>query len=173
MTLGLCLTVSGLVSCAPTYTSRMVVLAEGNSPAATTSQAPGSDEFSALEQSVHQQVNQYRQSQNLQPLTVDPRVSEQARSHSQQMASGNVPFSHQGFEQRIQKISSVIPYLRGAENVAFNKGYSEPGEQAVDGWLKSPGHLKNIEGSYNLTGVGIVKNAKGEYYFTQIFILSR
>ncbi|MEB3337507.1 MAG: hypothetical protein VKJ46_08605 [Leptolyngbyaceae bacterium] len=39
--------------------------------------------------------------------------------------------------------------------------------------MKSPGHLKNIKGQYNLTGIGIAKDSQGKYYFTQIFILRR
>ena len=124
----------------------------------------------SLEQSVHQQINQYRAEHGLPPLTLDPRISEQARLHSRAMANGKVSFGHGGFKQRIDAINRVIPYRSAAENVAFNKGYSNPGQQAVEGWIKSPGHRINIEGQYNLTGIGIVKNAKGEYYFTQIFI---
>ncbi len=89
------------------------------------------------------------------------------------MASGKVPFSHQGFEQRVSIIRRQIPYQAAAENVAFNQGYSNPAEQAVEGWIKSDGHRVNIEGQYNLTGIGIVKNAKNEYYFTQLFINRR
>jgi uncharacterized protein YkwD len=44
-------------------------------------------------------------------------------------------------------------------------------EKAIDGWLNSPSHRQNIEGSYDATGIGIVRTAQGEYYFTQIFIL--
>lgn len=124
----------------------------------------------SLEQSVHQQINQYRAEHGLPPLTLDPRISEQARLHSRAMANGKVSFGHGGFKQRIDAINRVIPYRSAAENVAFNKGYSNPGQQAVEGWIKSPGHRINIEGQYNLTGIGIVKNPKGEYYFTQIFI---
>lgn len=123
-----------------------------------------------LEKSVHKQINQYRAERNLPPLTLDGRISEQARLHSRAMANGKVPFGHGGFDARIAAINRVIPYRSAAENVAFNKGYSNPAQQAVEGWIKSPGHRINIEGQYSLTGIGIVKNAKGEYYFTQIFI---
>ena len=43
-----------------------------------------------LEQSINAQVNQYRQSRNLPPLTLDSRISEQARAHSQAMANSGV-----------------------------------------------------------------------------------
>ena len=134
-------------------------------------QAPTS--LQALEQNVLTQINQYRASRKLPPLTLDARISEQARGHSQAMASGRVPFSHDGFQQRIATIARTIPYSRAAENVAYNQGYSDPVGQAVQGWLQSTGHRQNIEGSFDLTGIGIAQNAKGEYYFTQIFIRRR
>lgn len=140
--------------------------------AAPAPKTSNSSSFTALEQSIHEQVNQYRQSQNLPPLKLDARISKEARAHSQAMASGKVPFSHEGFEQRVKAVGKSIPYLAAAENVAFNQGYSSPGEQAVEGWIKSPGHQKNMVGNYDLTGIGVAKNAKGEYYFTHVFIKS-
>ncbi len=128
---------------------------------------------SAMEKSIHQQINQYRQARKLPPLTLDARISEQAKIHSQNMASGKVPFSHQGFDERVSAIRRQLSYRAAAENVAFNQGYSNPSKQAVDGWIKSNGHRVNIEGQYNLTGVGVVKNAKNGYYFTQLFINRR
>jgi uncharacterized protein YkwD len=59
---------------------------------------------------------------------------------------------------------------RTAENVAFDQGHPDPPAAAVRGWLASCGHRENIEGPYELTGVGVVSNAKGEVYFTQIFV---
>lgn len=126
-----------------------------------------------LEQSVLRQINQYRADRKLPPLQLDARISTQALTHSQAMANGQVPFSHNGFEQRIQTIGKSLPYRSAAENVAYNMGYQDPATQAVKGWLKSPGHLKNIQGQFNLTGIAVARNAKGEYYFTQIFIRSR
>ncbi|HIK29265.1 MAG TPA: CAP domain-containing protein [Oscillatoriaceae cyanobacterium M7585_C2015_266] len=126
-----------------------------------------------MEEKIYQQVNQYRVSRNLPPLQLDPRISEVCRAHSKAMSEGKVPFSHQGFEQRMKILSQSIPYRSAAENIAYNLGYSEPATQAVQGWIKSPGHRKNMEGNFNLTGVGVVQNAKGEYYFTQIFIRRR
>lgn len=136
-----------------------------------TAQAAAS--LPAMEQAVLTQINQYRASRKLSPLTLDARMSEQARAHSQAMASGRTPFGHNGFQQRVQTLARVIPYSRAAENVAYNQGYSDPVRQAVQGWLQSTGHRQNIEGSFDLTGIGIAQNAKGEYYFTQIFIRRR
>ena len=126
-----------------------------------------------LEQAVFKQINDYRASQKLAPLVFDNRIATQARTHSQSMANKSVPFGHQGFQQRTQVIGQAIPFSSAAENVAFNMGYKDPATQAVQGWLKSPGHLQNIRGDYGLTGIGVSQNNKGEIYFTQIFIKKR
>lgn len=125
----------------------------------------------AIEKAVYNQVNQYRASKGLPPLAVNIRMSEQARIHSQNMASGKVPFGHQGFQQRVTTVA--IAYSSAAENVAYNQGYSDPTTAAVQGWINSPGHRQNMEGNFNLTGIGVATNAKGQYYFTQMFIRSR
>ncbi|AKG20408.1 CAP domain-containing protein [Calothrix sp. 336/3] len=127
--------------------------------------------IAAIENSVHQQINQLRSSQSLPPLTRNSAIDNQARIHSQNMASGKVPFNHTGFSQRIQ--ATRISYSSAAENIARNSGYSDPATQAVQGWRFSSGHFQNIRGNYNLTGIGVARNNKGEYFFTQIFIRSR
>lgn len=128
-----------------------------------------STSLATLERSVFQKINQYRQQKGLSSLSLNSTITQQARLHSQSMANSRV-LSHDGFSTRVQTISKSIPLRAAAENVAFNKGFSDPAAQAVNGWLKSPGHLKNIMGNYNLTGVGVTKNTQGEFYFTQIFI---
>jgi uncharacterized protein YkwD len=126
--------------------------------------------LSAMEQAINTQINQYRSSRGLPALKLDPTVSEQARIHSQNMASGRVKFSHDGFDQRARAIGRTIAFRGVAENVAYNQGYATPDRQAVQGWIKSAGHHKNIVGQYTLTGIGVARNSKGEFYFTQIFV---
>ena len=169
--LGTLVLVGGLSGCDSIYTATKDLLPPTATPAATPpSKTTNPSRFATLEQAIHAQVNQYRQSQNLPPLKFDPRISEVARGHSQAMANGKVPFSHDGFDQRVDAIAKSISYRSVAENLAFNEGFSDPVSQAVEGWLNSPGHLKNIQGDFDLTGVGIVKTAQNRYYFTQIFI---
>ncbi|MFM7448973.1 MAG: CAP domain-containing protein [Leptolyngbyaceae cyanobacterium] len=134
------------------------------------SQAPTT---ATLEQSVFDQINQYRVGRGLPRLTQDDRIAKQSRNHSQAMANGQVAFGHAGFQERVKVIGTQIPLRGAAENVAYNKGAKDPAKQAVDGWLKSSGHRSNIEGDFNLTGVGVALNSKDEYYFTQIFIRQR
>ncbi|TVP60566.1 MAG: CAP domain-containing protein [Nodularia sp. (in: Bacteria)] len=128
-------------------------------------------ETNVLEKSIFDDINQYRVKHNLPELTLNENITQQARIHSQNMANGKVPFSHDGFEQRVTAIP--LRYNNASENVAVNRGYSNPANEAVTGWLESPEHLQNIQGDYDLTGIGVATNQKGEVYLTQIFILSR
>ena len=125
--------------------------------------------MAAIERSVFQKINQYRQQKGLSSLSLNTTIAQQARQHSQSMANSR-DLSHNGFNSRVQTISKSISPRAAAENVAFNKGFSNPVAQAVNGWLNSPGHLQNIMGNYNLTGIGVTRNNQGEFYFTQIFI---
>ncbi|TVR12663.1 MAG: CAP domain-containing protein [Phormidium sp. GEM2.Bin31] len=131
------------------------------------------EDIQALEVAAHDQVNAYRQRQGLSPLELDERISAIARHHSQKMASGEVPFSHDGIEDRYEAIKDVMPYRQVAENVAYNFGYSDPVEKAVEGWIESPGHEQNMSGDYEISGMGIAVNPEGEYYFTQLFVRPR
>jgi uncharacterized protein YkwD len=124
-----------------------------------------------IEESVFQQINDYRASQGLPAFTRNVAIDEQARTHSRNMANGTVPFDHSGLEQRIQSIG--IAYSAASENIAHNQGYSDPATQAVKSWLDSPEHLANIKSNYNLAGIGVANNSQGEVYFTQIFLRTR
>ena len=56
------------------------------------------------------------------------------------------------FEDRVKVITQKIGNIHSsAENVAYG---NLSARQVVDVWLKSPGHRKNIEGKYTLTGIG-------------------
>jgi uncharacterized protein YkwD len=89
------------------------------------------------------------------------------------MASAKIQLSHEGFNARMVRIKKKVDFLRGAENVAFNERVKDPAREAVETWLKSSGHRSNMEGGYDLTGVGVAKGKEGRYYFTQIFIKTR
>jgi uncharacterized protein YkwD len=125
--------------------------------------------MNSLELTTYNLVNKYRQSKNLPPLVIDPVISAQAKAHSERMARSS-HLSHDGFNERVDSVSKTIVYRKAAENVAYSMGFGQPDLVAVQGWIESPGHQRNMIGQFDLTGIGVAKNAKGEYYFTQIFI---
>lgn len=115
-------------------------------------------------------VNRYRTTRGLPALAFDARIAREARRHSAAMAAGARPVGHGGFDDRIAALHRVLPFRRSAENVALNHGYRDPAAQALRGWLDSRGHRANIEGRYDVTGIGVVRNRAGEIFFTQIFV---
>jgi uncharacterized protein YkwD len=125
--------------------------------------------LNSLNTAVYKQVNEYRQAHNLPPLVVDPAISAIAQAHSELMAKeGGI--THDGFSQRVDAISKTIVYRNAAENVGYNMGYAKPDAIVIQDWIESPGHQRNMVGRFDLTGIGVAKNARGEYYFTQIFV---
>jgi uncharacterized protein YkwD len=162
---------SGLPISVPGHSSTKKTIQNQSSVSSRRLIASNNSQTNALEKSVFDQINRYRVSKGMSKLTISPKITKQARIHSQNMASGKVPFSHNGFEKRVNAIP--IRYNSASENVAYNLGYSDPASEAVQGWIKSRGHLKNIKGNYNLTGIGVSTNNQGEVYLTQIFLNSR
>lgn len=128
----------------------------------------------ALEAGVHKRVNAHRQSKGLPPLEFSERLAAIARRHSQNMATRRAAFGHAGFDGRTREIATAIGYRAIAENVGFNEEPLEKtGSAAVSGWLQSAGHRKNIEGRFDLSGVGVARDSSGRSYYTQIFVEAR
>ena len=139
----------------------------------TAAPLPAQDAVPELEAQVRELVNDVRREQGLKPLTAQPAIADIARAHSRDMAAQGT-ISHAGFKARFAALREVVPGLRSAaENVAMNAGYADPAEQTVSGWLDSPGHRKNIVGDYASTGVGIVRDADGAVWVTQLYVRAR
>jgi len=135
---------------------------------ATTSGTTETSNFAKFEEDILKQVNQYRASKGLPLLTLNNVISAEAENHSQKMASGRTPFGHSGYSSRINTITNQLGTVtRSAENVAYG---SRSAQEVVSNWLNSPGHKQNIEGDFNLTGIGVARNKKGVLYYTQLFI---
>jgi uncharacterized protein YkwD len=121
-----------------------------------------------MEDDILSLINTFRKKQGLAALQMNDDIADAARRHSKDMATGRVPFGHDGFDERTgDLIKKLKPANAAAENVAYG---AQSAGQVVDMWLHSKGHRKNIMGNYNLTGIGIAKGRDGTYYFTQIFI---
>jgi uncharacterized protein YkwD len=149
-----------------------MVLACAASP--TRERVAPSAEFPQLERQVARLVNEHRVTRRLARLTFDTGLATIARAHSGDMAARRVPLGHDRFEERAELVGRDLPFLRIAENVALNDyAVDRTVAVALRGWLRSPHHLENIEGSYNLTGVGIVRAKDGTFYYTQLFVARR
>lgn len=122
-----------------------------------------------IEQSFVDEVNRYRQSLHLKPLVLNDVLTQQARMHSTNMAKGRIAFGHTGFPGRAKAIRSYLSVLEISENLAVNQGYADPVSVAFQTLMASPGHRKNIEGDFDMTGIGVAKSSDGRFFFTQMF----
>lgn len=130
-----------------------------------------------LERQTFDLLNSERSSRGLAPLEWDDRVAEVARMHSENMASRKF-FSHRGpdgstVDSRADVVG-VSNWRSIAENIAFLNGYDDPAPQAVQRWLASPAHRKNLLGrAWNRSAIGVAISDDGSVYFTQVFMAIR
>jgi uncharacterized protein YkwD len=112
-------------------------------------------------------INAHRRAIGLKNLQLNNVESSLALQHSINMASNRTPFGHKGLNERARIISHKVGAISmAAENVASGDMNAK---EVVEGWLNSPGHKRNIETDFTLTGIGVAKNDKGVIYYTQIF----
>jgi uncharacterized protein YkwD len=130
--------------------------------------------ISGLEQRIFALINQKRIQNGLKPLLWNERVARIARLHSNNMAINNF-FSHAGLDGKHvdgrAKLTRFNDWRVISENIAFNRGYEDPAVHAVESWMNSEGHRKNLlQKNWDATGVGVGVTTGGAFYFTQVFI---
>jgi uncharacterized protein YkwD len=84
-------------------------------------------------------------------------------------------FSHEtpdGLQLKERARANGILHFRViAENIAYNKGYDDPGAFAVERWMISSGHRANILYiGFQASAIGSYVSADGSVYLTQVFI---
>ena len=146
-----------------------VVTAEG---AATVS--PAFDDATAIERRAFEQTNLARVENGLAPLAWDAELCRMARAHSERMAKQGF-FSHEtpeGLQLKERAHASGILHFRViGENIAYNKGYDDPGGFAVERWMTSSGHRANmLNAGFQASAIGSYVSADGSTYLTQVFI---
>ena len=89
------------------------------------------------------------------------------------MARGDISFDREILNQLNQKTIKTGPYQSAGTAIGMTLGYTNPAQANVNNWLKNgyDDNLATIDSEYELTGVGVAMNSKGQYYFTQIFLL--
>jgi uncharacterized protein YkwD len=121
----------------------------------------------SMEADILTYVNEDRKQHGLAALKLSDVESAIAAKHSRDMASGRVAFGHSGLDARAKAIRKALGEISSiGENVASGPMNAR---EVVDGWLNSPGHKRNIEGDFTLTGIGYAQDTKGNIFFTQIF----
>ncbi len=127
-----------------------------------------------LEQRVFAAVNAERTRRSLLPLKRDRELDRIARAQCDWMRT-HERLTHKGrgggeVESRFD--DAGISWRRSGENVARNRHFPDAVQEAVRGWMASPGHRKNILlDAYRETGIGVIPcRETGYVYFTQVFL---
>ena len=136
--------------------------------------APEFDNANAVERRACEQTNARRVENGLSPLTWDPELCRMAREHSEQMAQLGY-FSHEtpeGLQLKDRAHEKGILHFRViGENIAYNKGYDDPGGFAVERWMTSAGHRANmLYAGFEGSAIGSYEAADGSTFLTQVFI---
>lgn len=134
-----------------------------------------------IEMRIHEEVNDYRQANGLDPLVFDDELAAVARAHSQDMNDrdylSHVSPDGDGPGDRLD--DAGIDCNAWAENIAleYDPSFSEDdadsvAESIVAGWISSPGHRQNILGDYDEQGIGVDIRDDGRVVATQLFCSS-
>jgi uncharacterized protein YkwD len=130
-----------------------------------------------LEKTAFALLNQKRAENNLTSLEWSEQVAKIARIHSENMAKHKF-FNHRGkdglmVDDRADSLG-ISKWQAIGENIAFNCGYENPVEFAVQRWMLSPSHRENIlNNRWRESAVGVAIGDDGSYYFTQVFLLRK
>jgi uncharacterized protein YkwD len=111
-------------------------------------------------------VNKLRQSKGLPALSLDAPARKAAAAQSVRMAKAR-QMSHligfgDSFGGRMAKSEVSLP---AAENIASGQ---DSVEAAVQAWIDSPKHLKNMLGSYKGLGVAVARSSDGRNYWAMV-----
>ena len=128
-----------------------------------------------LEKKAFKLINEKRAKKGLSLLKWNDDIAKLARKHSENMAKHSF-FSHVGVRGRMvdqRALDFGLDKWRSiGENIAYNKGYSKPAEFAVERWMLSKGHKRNLLNlRWKESGIGVAVTADGMYFFTQIFMV--
>ena len=152
---------------------------------------------SGLEKKIHALINKERRRNGLSPLAWDDALAAIAGQHSKDMSKRKYfdhyspegrdftyRYSQEGYQCAVRADNKI--YL-GAENIALNNLYDSVttidgktfydwnsqdkiAETTVQGWMKSPGHRKNIlTPLWRHEGIGVVISPDDKVYITQNF----
>lgn len=154
-------------------TRSRIYKAEQPYPAKTTKTIDAYD----LERRAFELINQRRENCGLTPLKWSDDVARIARLHSENMANYNF-FSHAGVDGFLVNdradFFGISKWQAIGENIAYNQGFENPVEFAVERWMQSTKHRENLlNGRWKESGIGIAVTANGTYYFTEVFLVRK
>ena len=135
------------------------------------------EQIRLMESDIVRFTNKYREEARLQPLRINPALTFLARKQNEHMcASGTLSHESKLFPEGWRRFSDRMQAVRvraAGENIAYRTIGKDPKQWAkfiVEGWMKSPGHRKNIlNARFNYLGVAVWECGGKIAYATQVF----
>lgn len=118
-------------------------------------------------------VNEERSRRGLQKLTRRSDLDLVASAHARDLMRMN-KLSHVSSDGRqLENRLAKLDWEWAGENLARNKGFDSPAQEAVKGWIASPNHYENMfRADFSQTGMAaLYDSGSGFTYFVQIFII--
>jgi uncharacterized protein YkwD len=134
----------------------------------------GSSSVRSMEHKAFDIVNRKRAENGLDPLSWNDQLESVARVHSENMAQYAF-FSHKGLDNKYVSDRADDAHIGKwrsiGENIAFSRGYADPVALAIELWLDSPSHRRNMmDAGWTESAIGVAVAEDGSYYFTQVFL---
>lgn len=153
---------------------RLVGTAAAAEPEAALTVFPALADATRAEKNAFDKTNQARLDNGLTVLLWDAELCRLARAHSENMARQGY-FAHEtpdGLQLKDRARAMGISRFKViGENIAYNKGYDDPGAFAVERWMNSGGHRANmLYVGFQASAVGSYVSSDGSVYLTQVFI---
>ncbi len=143
-----------------------------HAPAASPTVTPNPTQQSAIERELIDRANAERKKAGLTPLIAEQLLNLAASAHGLNLAK-RATLSHELDEQSVgdRLIRVGFAWVKCGENIA--RGQETPTE-AIDSWMKSPGHRANMLGAtYTHIGVACSQDADGQKYWTMVLAQTR
>jgi uncharacterized protein YkwD len=127
--------------------------------------------LSADEQKLLDLTNEARKKANLSTLLPNPILFDVARKHAANMAKqGKVSHILDGKDVFGRLDAAGYKWASAGENLATSKKRTV--SDVMQGWMASQGHRETIcKPKFKEIGIGIVKDANGVVYYSQVFAL--
>lgn len=116
-------------------------------------------------------TNSYRARCGLRELVWSDEIHNLCLIHARNMSSGKVKFGHGGFKSRARSLPSAQRVCENVAQIPEDEG-EKMASYALEGWINSPGHRKNLESPTTHFAVAAYSTRGSQhYFFVQIFAL--
>jgi uncharacterized protein YkwD len=152
-----------------TFSRWILLIALANPAMEAPPKKPPELKLSPTEKKILALTNQARAKVELPPLKPNAKLFQAARDHSANMArQGKMEHVLDDKTPAQRADATGYNWNRIGENIAYGQNISTG--VVFQGWMESKRHRENIlNRHFEEIGLGAVRNAKGEVYYTQVF----